>query len=465
MIRSTKFALFACLLAAAAMLPRPASAQFFDQSTWLGGGAGSANSQTVLVPNATSYADVLGVLLKFQPSVSNTSAATLAISGISGGPFPVKKANGAGLASLVGGEIVSGTPTVVMFDGNEFVLVSPVLLPVTSAYIQSSALGFSMPPNLSISATVASNQLTIALKTTSGADATASNPVLFPFRDATIGLGDPVWVSLASAASFTISSGNTMGCQSAVMCRLWVVALNNGGNVQVCAFNALSGTNVAAINEAGLVTSQVGSGGGNSAQLYYCNNAVSLVAKPIRIIGYVDIQETVAGTWSTAPTLVQLMGPGIKKPGDRIQGPLYSQTTASTTSTGATPTATALTTSIAPTSAANLVRVHVTATLSNTSTGNGYAEILRNGATQVGSLGVVLPSMVLPAPVEAMDQPNTTGSTSYTIYIFSSGTGNAVLNQGLTGATGVSTITLEEIMSALEPANDDVPAASRSMVG
>jgi hypothetical protein len=77
-----------------------------------------------------------------------------------------------------------------------------------------------------------------------------------------------------------------------------------------------------------------------------------------------------AGNWSTPPTVIQLFGPGVKKPGDIVQS-LYMESTAQTQNSSATPVNTQATLSITPTSAANVVRATSTGTLYSDTAGAG----------------------------------------------------------------------------------------------
>jgi hypothetical protein len=431
---------FALALFFAAIVP--ASAQFADQATFAGTGAGTANAQTITVPNATSYADLYGVLIKFIPGATNSGSATLAVSGLggalAGGPITIQKPTGSGRAALTGQEIVSGRPIIVMYDGTNFDIMAEVNLPVGAGSIGNSALSFGVPVNLQLNAAVSANALTINLCTiNSGSNTcnapTPSNPILIPFRDATIAWGDPNIVAVTSALSFTIGSGNTMGCVSGVMCRLWIISFNNAGTAALCAINARSGTNVAPINEAALQTSQSGTSGGNSAQLYYCD-VTALTNQAIRILGYVEISETTAGTWATGPTYVQLFGPGIKKPGDIVQ-------VVSANSAGA---ASAV---IIPTSAANLVQVF-TSLYVNTGTSAAIAAVcITRNSIIIGlciNAGNTISSFTTEnsfSPI-AFDAPGSTSATTYTLTT-------------TTGSVQESTMIVNEIMSELESANDN----------
>lgn len=431
----------------------PAVAQFADQATYAGAGGGTANAQTLTLANATSYADLLGVIVKYVPSATNTGSATLNVNGFGSSP-QLRKANGSGLTALTGGEIVSGQPTFVFYDGTYFNVMAPLALPIGSSNLLTSSFGFNAPANLQINATVSANQLTLALKGANGSDASSANPIQIAFRDTTIANGDPVWVTLASSLSFTIGSGSTMGCVSGQMCRLWVVAINNSGTIALCAFNAKSGASIASISEANLQTSASGTSGGNSAQTYYCGTS-AVTAKAVRILGYVDIQEVTAGTWAAGPTYVQLFGPGIKRPGDVVQT-VYT-TNSTTTSPGTSLlTSTNLTQNFSPSSAANVVQVQASGTIS---IGAGFPanSQIYNGSTAVGSLVQCATNAganpTCPASMLAMDNPNSTSSQTYVVKISSTaGGGSITWNPNANPCVMV----IKEIMGALEPANDDV---------
>jgi hypothetical protein len=435
----------------------PSWAGFADQATYAGVSGGTANAQTITVPNANSPADLYGVLIKFIPGATNTGAATLQFIGAAG-PVGIEKPSSAGLVSLTGGELTLNQPVIGMLDplNSAFIILSVTNTSTTAASLANSALAFGMPVNLQLNASVGSNQLTIAVKGNNGSDPSATNPVLFAFRDTTIANGDPVIVSLQAALSFTIGSGNTMGCVSNQMCRLWILAANNAGAVALCAENVLSGTSVSGINEGILHTSQSGTSGGSSAQLKYCNvSALTNVA--MRIIGYVEISEATAGTWATGPTFVQLFGPGIKKPGDVIQTvrplPISTQTTL-----GTTQTQTGITASITPSSAANVIEVSSNVNVTGGAGANAIVQLSRGTTpTLFGVAGsFTCAGQTCPTPVDGVDVPNTTSATAYYVFGKSAGT-NVIVNDVANTYAPTSTIILREIQSRLEPANDDQP--------
>jgi hypothetical protein len=446
----------------------PAAAQF---PTYAGTGAGSANTQTLtLPPQVLSYADLVSAIIIYNPGASNTGDATLNVNSF-GSPPHFCKPNGAGTTTLVGGEIVTSQPILLTYNSSCFVVLGPVNLPTTASTVGNSSLGFNMPPNLQINATVSTNALTIAVVGNNGSNASASNPILVAFRDATIANGDPVFESITGALSITIASTHTMGCQSSsIFCRLRVYLANNAGTVALCAYNSVnsSGPSIVGINEQALQSSASGTTGGSSAQTPYCSTS-SLSNVAVREIGYIDIAESTAGTWATGPTYVQLMGPGVKKAGDIVQHLVVStssQTQSSTTSyVGGAPAV-----SITPTSAANLIHIQAigTAALSGS---DGTWQVFRasggSGActTAVGNtLPLSLSGVgVFSVTADAYDAPNTSSQQTYEVCVKNSSTNTTTWCSTAAG-TPVCNLHVWEEMSALEPANDNVAAELR-MVG
>lgn len=130
----------------------PAAAQFADQSTYVASTGGSANAQTITLPNANSLNDLLGVTIRFKPSFTNTGATTLNVNGL--GNVAVNKTSSAGPIALVGSELVSSpnSQTVaVMYDGTRFLILSDVNSSPTSIFPQPQ--GYLTPCSASVSVT------------------------------------------------------------------------------------------------------------------------------------------------------------------------------------------------------------------------------------------------------------------------------------------------------------------------
>lgn len=438
----------------------PAGAQFADQATLATSVAGT-NTITATLPNISSVADIVGVLVKIIPANTNTGSATINFSSV--GAETIYKPTGAGLVTLTGGELVAGQPALLMLiPGGDMVLLSVTSTTVGASNLANSALSaMALPTNMQISAGVSANQLSVSLCAINSGSNTCNNPsatspLLVSFRDTTAANGDPVIISQQAALSFTILSTSNLGCVTATTCRLWVVGINNAGTMALCLFNALLGTTVAPINEAANQTSQSGTTGGASAQLYYCSTA-SVTGKAIRILGYIEATWVSGTGWSTTPSLVQIFGPGIKKPGDVVQR-LFSTNSTQTSSTTSYAAATNFNQAIIPTSAANLIHSVAFANFQTTANDGSNLQLSRGTAcsTLIGTNVVASGSaaVISDAALEAYDSPNTTSSVTYALCLKASVNAATSIN----GNTGnISSMTVEEIMSALEPANDDQP--------
>ena len=143
-----------------------------------------------------------------------------------------------------------------------------------------------------VAASVASNDLTVTI-----------NPTKLDFRSTTLTSGTITTVNLASAASLVVPSGATLGTTNSVSARLVILAINNAGTIEAAIVNVAGGIN---LSETGLISTTALSTGADSANVAYSTTARTSVA--YRVVGIIDITETTAGTWATAPTLVQGAG-------------------------------------------------------------------------------------------------------------------------------------------------------------
>lgn len=169
---------------------------------------------------------------------------------------------------------------------------------VTHAKLDGTTTSSSMEmSNLSITASVATNALTIAVKTKAGADAGASTPATISFRSATAASGAFVTRSITGALSMVVSSGSTLGHVSAQPQFIFVYAIDNAGTVEL----AVTGTRV---GEGSLqsTTAEGGAGAADSKTVLYSTTARTNVA--VRLIGRIKTTEAAAGTWATTPSEV-----------------------------------------------------------------------------------------------------------------------------------------------------------------
>lgn len=141
-----------------------------------------------------------------------------------------------------------------------------------------------------ISASVAANALTLTL-----------NPTGLNFRASSLASGTVSYRTVASAISLTIPAGVTLGTINGQPARLVVIALDNAGTVELAVVNLAGGSPL--LDETNLMTTVAISGASNSATTVYSASARTNV--PYRVVGFIDITEATAGTWATAPTVIQ----------------------------------------------------------------------------------------------------------------------------------------------------------------
>lgn len=153
--------------------------------------------------------------------------------------------------------------------------------------------------NLQINATVASNALTIALKTAAGTDATSSDKIRIGFRSATITSGAYLLREISGALSLVISSGSTLGSASTVAHNYYIYLIDNAGTPELAISMMLFPE-----NRLISTTAEGGAGAADSNALMYSTTARSNVA--YRCIGMISATEATAGTWATAPSKIQM---------------------------------------------------------------------------------------------------------------------------------------------------------------
>jgi len=144
-----------------------------------------------------------------------------------------------------------------------------------------------------ISASVASNALTVNLAATS-----------LDFRSATLGTGAPIAGVSIPALSIVVPTSATLGTVNAVQAQIAVLVAYNAGSPVLCVVNMAGGVN---LDETTLISPTTISSGATSASVIYSASAVA-ANSPFRVVGYLTSTEAAAGTWATAPSLVQGQG-------------------------------------------------------------------------------------------------------------------------------------------------------------
>lgn len=178
----------------------------------------------------------------------------------------------------------------------------------------------SAPYNLSLGCSVAGNALTCNVLDRNGNTPSAASPVIASFRNPTAATGTPVLRTISGALSLTIPSGATIGTANGQANRLWLAWADIAGTPALCVWNSLnvSGPSIVAWDETSPTTAPAISGSSSSAQTWYCSSA-AVTSVSFRVLGYVESTQSTAGTWASAPTKIQLFGPGVRKPGETVQ--------------------------------------------------------------------------------------------------------------------------------------------------
>lgn len=352
---------------------------------------------------------------------------------------PVGTGNVAGPGSATAGHIATFADATgkVLQDGGAVGNLATLSL-VDIAHTATAALSFGLGMiNGTIVASVAAGALSVAVKTRAGADPSAADPVAFLFRDSNAAIGDYYAYTVASALSMTLSAGSTMGFLNSAAGRLWLVAFDDAGTVRLGLINCLQRSAAAQNTFAAIFPlgawgdasslADDGAGGSDSAAQFYTSNGHAVTLKAYATLGYLTWESGLAavGTW-TAPTRIQLFGPGVPLPGRSVQiaaTTTYGQTGISTT--GFVPTA--MSTPIALSSAANAVKFEALGMVYCTAPANGQGpitQVYRNsGAVAVGStLQIILPGGTagasLPTVNRGLDVPQASNwpPTEYNLY-------------------------------------------------
>ena len=285
---------------------------------------------------------------------ANTGAATLNINAL--GAKTIAKW---GALALSAGDIASGAIVQVVYDGTVFQLVgvsrsdaSPLVVGSADATkVMRMNLGnlttastrtltmvdksgtvwlpedFSGIHNATLTATTVANAITFALKTKAGNDPSNADPVFAGFRSSTITSGTLSVLSVTSALSVTLPSGQACGANANETVRLHVWIANNGGTpalvigrtVSTAAATTGGGydcTGILRLAEGNTVNTSAISGAANALTLY---SGGALTGVALAYLGYIEVGAgSPAGTWGS-PSVVTTWKPGTPRPGEVVQ--------------------------------------------------------------------------------------------------------------------------------------------------
>lgn len=365
------------------------------------------------------------------------------------GTVPQVNASG-GLAFVA----VAGTGTVTNIDTG-FGLTGGPISTVGTASISLTAppAGYESPINVALSASVSSNVLIVSLLTTSGAQPTPTNPILIPFRGANQTSGAITWAAITSNLNYAVATTTTFGSSASQAFRIWALAGRNtsSGDLQILLYGALSvsstgvPTGVKPIDESAVVTPTVGAV--TSAGIY---GATAAGDYNVRILGYLEWGAglSVAGTFATGPTKIQLLGPGVKRPGDVVQK-IISVTRTQSSTTSSTFIQTNNSTSISLSSPVNIITAATLGDLFNPNgaSTNGVVHLFRDSADlQIHSINGGANGVTSSVALVGTDKPNTTAAVVYGVRLRSSDNTNTVSYPATGSAVTYGTIQVEEIM-------------------
>ena len=153
-------------------------------------------------------------------------------------------------------------------------------------------LNYDIPQIQPITATVATNALTLTL-----------NPTVLDFRSDPISSGTTNTRIVSDAISLIVPDTATLGTTNGTAARLVLLAIDNSGTVELAIVNDATGNT---LDETTLISTTAITTSADSASVIYSTTARTNV--PFRVVGFVDITEATAGTWATAPSLIQGIG-------------------------------------------------------------------------------------------------------------------------------------------------------------
>lgn len=315
--------------------------------------------------------------------------------------------------------------------------------------------------NGTIEPTVASNVLTIALKTDSGADPSAASPVFVAFRDPSLTSGQYSGLKIIAALTLTVPNTATLGTANGVLARLYVGIFNDAGTPRLSVWNPLSGVNLLAVQDNQIASAVLLDTAADNAQVIYAGATVT--SKAHRVIGAIEISEATAGTWATAATKKSTLMPWDKRTGDVVQV-LITQTSAVATGTTTTPLDDTIpqitegnefmTRTITPSSAINPIMVDTAAMVSN-SVGNNFTMALHQDAI-ANALAATIANQVTATVMtqiglKSIQAPATVSQITYRTRIGGNAAGTTTVNGAaaarLMGGVGVSYLQVQEIQA------------------
>lgn len=269
---------------------------------------GAANAYVVTLPSAVPFL-YDGLRVRFRIAHANTGASTIVVNGLSAATI-----YNAQHSTLIGSEFVVGGEAELVYNTT---LTGFVVLECTGGAQQLGANSYGVTPSggdnstkvattAFVQSAIPQSQFTVNASATAGQLLCGFTAAQVLFRNATLTSGTPVSVAV-STLSIAVPSGATLGMISGQAARLALLVAYNGGSPVYCICNGLN------VDESSLISPTTISSGATSIGVIYSSSAVS-ANSPFRLVGYVDITETTAGTHTNQPTEVQGWGGFLAQP-------------------------------------------------------------------------------------------------------------------------------------------------------
>lgn len=279
---------------------------------------------------------------------------------------------------------------------------------------------------------------TRSLKTLAGNDPSVVDPVFATFPDGSQAV-------ITAALSLTIPSTGTLGTVGGVPFRIWDCLINDAGTIRLGVRRCSDANGTYGYPASGSLSSTIITTPNAVGTTY---TSVAVAAKPYLLLGHSTYEagQSVAGTWATAPSPYVIYAPGIPRAGEPTGNATQFTTTSPLTNTTASYLDSALTASIQPSSAANLVATSFAGSCQLDTAAHYMLVALRRGGSIIGTpqrFGYGAANMMGPVSASWMDAPGSSGSLIYVVSITLDSTGATAFFMSVVGG-GV--LQLSEIM-------------------
>lgn len=161
-------------------------------------------------------------------------------------------------------------------------------------FVQSNT---SLINNLSFTASVASNECTVAIASFDGSALSVANYATVVFHNSSNSSGVQNRRKITSNLSLIIPSGATLGFVSAEETPFYVYGIDTGSGVVL-------GVSRLQLNDNEVYSSTAISNAADANNVLYSTNAQT--SKPIRLLAKVISTQATAGTWASSPTKIQI---------------------------------------------------------------------------------------------------------------------------------------------------------------